>query len=218
MKLLRETIRKMILEDACATLNDKVQQGIETLQTEGLGVFFEKRSDYIEVLVRNAHGAGATLGQIQAVKDPDFGPCSNAYIVQWVRTNPKIRGTGVGALLYDVCFELAGQDGVTADRTTVSDDAFKSWEYFYYSNDYEKKPLDNSDGDYTPDNPSDDCEGSAYHQHYEENFDTWDPVWSTPPKDEYQAMPINNVVIKKDKSKPILRCLDENDLLRTPMS
>ena len=59
MNLLRETIRRLILEDACATLNDKVTQGIETLQTQGLGVFFEKSSDYIEVLVRNAGGAGS---------------------------------------------------------------------------------------------------------------------------------------------------------------
>jgi len=217
MKLLRETIRKLLLEDACATLNDKVTQGIETLHSQGLAVSYEKMSNYIEVLVRNAHGAGATLGEIQAVKDPDFGPCSNAYIVQWVRTHPKIRGKGVGALLYDVCFELAGQDGVAADRSTVSDDAFKSWEYFYYSNDYTKKPLDNEDGDHTPDDPSDDCQAGAYHEHYEENFETWDPVWSVPPKDEFQAMPINNVVIKKDTSEPILRCLDESGLLRTPL-
>ena len=212
MKLLRQTIRRLILEDACGTLNDKIQQGIETLQTQGLALTYEKMSEWIEVLVRSSRGAGATLGQIQAVKDPNFGPCSNAYIVQWVRTHPKIRGSGVGALLYDVCFELAGQDGVAADRNTVSDDAFRSWSYFYYSNDYTKKPLDNEDGDYTED-PNDDCNDGAFHQHYEENFDTWDSVSGTPPKDEFQAMPINNVVIKKDTSKPILRCLDESRLL-----
>ena len=217
MKLLRETIRKLLLEDACATLNDKVSQGIETLQTKGLAVSYEKLTNYIEVRVRDAHGAGSTLGRIEAVKDPDFGPCSNAYIVQWANTHPQIRGSGVGALLYDVCFELAGQDGVAADRSTVSDDAFRSWTYFYNSNDYTKKPLDNEDGDHTPDDPSDDCQAGAYHEHYEENFETWDPVWSVPPKDEFQAMPINNVVIKKDKSKPILKCLDKNGLLRTPM-
>jgi len=217
MKLLRETIRRLILEDACATLNNKVTQGIETLQTQGLAVSYEKMSNYIEVLVRSSSSAGFTLGQIQAVKDPDFGPCSNAYIVQWVRTNPKIRGKGVGALLYDVCFELAGEDGVAADRSTVSDDAFRSWTYFYNSSDYIKKPLDSRDGDFTP-SPDDDCDGSAFHQHYEENFDTWDPVWGHPPKEEYQAMPINNVVIKKDKSKPILKCLDENGLLRTTLT
>ena len=217
MKLLRETIRRLILEDACATLNDKVTQGIETLQSHDLAVSYEKMTNYIHVRVRDAHGAGATLGEIQAVKDPDFGPCSNAYIVQWVRTHPRIRGKGVGAILYDVCFELAGQDGVAADRTSVSDDAFRSWSYFYYSNDYEKKPLDYIDGDFTPDDPSDDCEADAFHQHYEENFDTWDPVWSMPPKDEFQAMPINNVVIKKDQNKPILKCLDKSGLLRSPL-
>ena len=213
MKLLRETIRRLILEDACATLNNKVTQGIKTLQAQGLSVSFRKDPDYIEVLVRKDY----ILGQIQAMKDPDFGPCSNAYIVKWSRTHPTIRGTGVGALLYDVCFELAEEDGVAADRSSVSEDAFRSWSYFYYSNDYEKKPLDYIDGDYTPDDPSDDCEASAYHQHYEENFDTWDPVYGMPPKDEFQAMPINNVAIKKDKSKATLRCLDEKGLLRTPL-
>lgn len=213
MKLLRETIRKLILEDACATLNNKVTQGIETLQAQGLSVSFRKDPDYIEVLVRKDY---TTLGQIQAMKDPDFGPCHNAYIVKWVRTHPKIRSTGVGALLYGVCFELAGQDGVTADRMSVSEDAFRSWTYFYNSSDYIKQPLDNKDGDYTED-PKDDCTDGSYHEHYEENFDTWDPLTGAPPKEEYQAMPINNVCIKKDKSKPILRCLNENGLLRTPL-
>ena len=217
MKQLRRTIRSLILEDACATLNDKVTQGIETLQTQGLSVSFRKDPDYIEVLVRSARTAGFTLGQIQAMKDPDFGPCHNAYIVKWVRTHPKIRGTGVGALLYDVCFELAGQDGVAADRMSVSDDAFRSWSYFYYSNDYTKKPLDNEDGDYTED-PNDDCDDGAYHEFYEENFDTWDSVTGIPPQDEFQAMPINNVAIKKDTSKPTLKCLDENGLLSTPLA
>ena len=218
MNLLRETIRRIIQESACASLNNKLSQAIAHMQESGITLEFEKYPDEITVRLRRKE-APNVVGYIETNKaHPNWhgGLCHNAYIVGNARVRPFVRGIGIGALLYDVLLELAGDDGVAADRSSVSEDAMRNWNYFYNSNEYTKKPLDTKDGEYT-DEYIDDCDGTAYLEHYEENFDTWDPLTGRPPKEEYQAMPINNVCIKNDKSMPTLKCLDEHGLLKTPL-
>ena len=127
--------------------------------------------------------------------------------------SPYRRNSGFGALIYDIAIELAGKRGLASDRSIVSGDAVGMWEYFYSSDDYDKKPFDNEDGDFTPDDPSDDCESDSYLKH----GGYWDDD-----KEEFQSHPLNNVYYKKDQSQPTINCLKEKSLVdnrfaRAPM-
>ena len=168
--------------------------------------------DFVTVrLVRNS--APKTVGYVEATRDDEGshgGPCHGAYVVGAANLKPSYRDVGLGALMYDIALELVGDDGLAADRSSVSDDAIRNWRYFHRSNDYEKKALDNKLGSYT-DNPADDCDGESYKEH--------DPMMSVdeetgiPSQEEYQYHPLNNVYIKKDRSQPTLECMKANDMI-----
>jgi len=79
-------------------------------------------------------------------------PCLGAYIIQ-----KSSAPAGFGPFLYDVVMELAGEDGLTPDRSLVSGYAYKVWEYYLKNrSDIEKKQLDDIDNPQTPP-PEDDC-------------------------------------------------------------
>ena len=111
MNLLRETIRQIILEDACDTLNAKLSQAIMHMKENGITLDYEKYPDEITVTLRRKE-APNVVGYIKTSKSQHFhgGPCHNAYIVGNARVRPFVRGLGIGALLYDVLLELAGDD------------------------------------------------------------------------------------------------------------
>ena len=198
---LERTLRGILLEDSCASLNSKLQGAIDQMIEHDLSVEYQQWPDRIIVrLIRPE--APIVVGTLRADKDPEWlGACNDGFVVGNARVRPQYRGTGVGALMYDVMLELAGDDGVTADRTSVSDDAIRIWRYFFSSNDYAKKPLDDKKGTHTPDDPSDDCEASSYEDHDPHVFS-----WS---KEDFQSHPINNMYVKKDKSLSTYKCLSD---------
>ena len=204
MKLLRETIRNLILESqkACNNLNAVLRGAINRMVEHDLEIMYYMYQDKFRILIKDK-ASGKEVGILKVDKaDRDWdGPCLGGYIVQGAKVEPLHRGTGLGALMYDIAIELVGDFGLMADRQSVSEDAIRNWDYFYNSPDYEKRPLDNSSGEYTPDNPIDDCSARAYQEH-EVEF-----LHRKPSKEEFQSMSLNNVIVKQDKSQPSYTCL-----------
>ena len=212
MKLLRETIRRIIQEEACAALNDTIYSALEYMMQEGMKLEYGLyEPDFFTVrIVRNE--APKTVGYLEGTKDVQAhgGQCHEAYVVGAANLKPKYRDIGLGALMYDIALELVGENGLAADRFSVSDDAVRNWRYFHQSNNYIKKPLDNQFGSYT-DDPVDDCDGESYKDH--DPIMPVDPETGIPSQEEYQYHPLNNVYIKKDRSQPTLECMKANDMI-----
>ena len=105
MKLLRETVRKIIIqENACAVLSNKLKQAIAFMQENNITLDYEKHPDEIIVRLKRKE-APNVIGYIKTNKaHPNWhgGLCRNAYIVGNARVRPFARGVGVGALLYDL--------------------------------------------------------------------------------------------------------------------
>lgn len=210
MKLLRETITRLILEShACDNLNQVLQDAIDRMVEHQLEIVYNMYSNKLRIMIKDKV-SGKTVGILKADKaDPEWdGPCWGGYIVGWAKVEPTHRGTGLGALLYDVALELVGSRGLMADRNSVSEDAIRNWNYFHSRPGYENKPLDNSDGEYTPDNRLDDCGAGAYQEH-EVDF-----LHRKPSKQEFQSMALNQVFVKQDTSQPTITCLQDLQLIR----
>jgi len=212
MKYLRRTIRRILQEEACASLNDKIYGAIELMYQEGLKLEYGLYApDFVTVRVVREQ-APTTVGYVEGTRDDEGshgGPCLGAYVIGAANIIPKYRGQGLGALMYDIALELVGDDGLAADRNSVSHDAIRNWKYFKKSPDYEKKPLDDKKGTYTPDNSEDDCDAGSYFEHGGSLFANENPV----PKEYFQKHPLNNVYIKKDFTQPTLECLKANGLI-----
>ena len=119
--------------------------------------------------------------------------CLGAF--QCTNSNSQnLRGTGVGALLYDVACELTGEKGLSSDRNEVSNAAWKMWKYMWKSNTYENIATYDWDGEQTPDDIMDDCEGTAWENYADE--------WQNPSRH-----PLNKVYVKKDQSRPTILSL-----------
>lgn len=205
MKLLRETIRRLILESTCDTTNNKIAMAIDELHYHRLKVHWNKSSHgFVIKIVSNDGGDDvAYLDASGVYPDP---PCRSAFIIGYTEVLPPYRhNSGFGALIYDIALELAGDKGLASDRDSVSNSAFDMWEYFYSSDDYDKKPFDNEDGDFTPTDPTDDCEAESYLKHGGDYDDD---------QEYFQSHPLNNVYYKKDQSQPTITCLKERGLIQ----
>ena len=221
MKLLRETVRSLILQEIlkrrtshvkeqptgpCAAANSMIQKGIQTLEKFDLEIHHYQGMSGMRVIVKLA-GENTKVGILKATQDPYAleGKCNDGWMVEWSKIEEDMRGTGLGALMYDVALELVGEAGLMADRNQVSEDAIRNWNYFYSSNDYIKKPLDTKSGSYT-DDPSDDCAAESYRDY---DLSSWThEIYATGlSKEQFQAHPLNNVFVKKDQSQPTITCL-----------
>jgi len=100
---------------------------------------------------------------------------------------------------------MVGDIGLIADRASVSHKAFRNWKYFMKSTDYIKKPLDNGKGEFTPDIVDDNCSSGSYYEHGGSMF-IGDGKY-------FRRHPLNQLIVKKDKSLSTLLCLDENGLI-----
>ena len=207
MKLLRETIRKLILEDACQGINKKVYGGILELEKQGLHItsahnpkeYDSGIAKRIGLFVYDEMGKqrGAWMGSSKYGGDECLGAFQCAYT-----STSDLKGTGVGALLYDVACELTGEKGISSDRDEVSKSAWKMWRYMTLNDQtYDIEGTYDYDGEQTPDNPMDDCMSISW----EEYTDQWrDP----------NNHPLNHVFVKKDKSRPTIRCLEQRGLIK----
>ena len=207
MKQLRQYIRRILLESPCDTTNNKIFQAIEELAFHRLKVHWNKssRGFVIKIVPDNGGDDAAYLDASGVYPDP---PCRSAFIIAYTEVSPPYRhNSGFGALIYDIALELAGKKGLASDRMSVSrfkSGAIRMWEYFYSSDDYDKKPFDNENGEFTPNDPNDDCEAESYLKHGGDYGDD---------QEYFQSHPLNNVYYKKDQSQPTIRCLREMKLV-----
>ena len=206
MKLLRETIRIILAEDACASIsNTNINQGIAELERLGLHILSYYRPEEYDSGVAESIGLlvfddrekqkATWLGEFQVTGEHCYGAfqCTNT-------STGNLRGTGVGALLYDVACELVGKAGLSSDRNEVSPSAWKMWKYMWKNDTiYRKAGTYDWDGEQTPSDLGDDCEGSSWEDH--------DHGWRP------ENHPLNQVYVKIDTSRPTIRCLEERGLI-----
>ena len=164
MKLLRETIRKLLItEVACAGATAKIQQGLDEIEKRNLHVHVIPENGGFDwgyvVLLKDSDNK--TVGQFEAATTPE---CAS-FVTQWTEVDSSLRNTGIGPVLYDVAVEFATEMGqyLACDRGTVSLEARKMWEYYNLSDDYEAFQMDTKDGDFTPDDPDDDCHQGIFY-------------------------------------------------------
>jgi len=151
MKLLREYIRELLTE-AAKTVSDLGDMWVE-IETGGwIAVTLWKEDE---------SGKKTRVGEIQASKDEGNGPCAGAYEILWATSEGA---PGFGPMLYDIVMELAGDDGLTSDRRSVSAEASRVWEYYLNSRpDIITKQLDRDRGlRLTPEDESDDCHQGTF--------------------------------------------------------
>ena len=124
MKLLRETVRRIILESGMKTMDDFPFSDTVIVikqETYGYSIYYADENNpqqptnhpkgYMEIAAPNG----------------DTGPCDKAYHVRQVNTEE-----GWGPLLYDVAMEHATKvgGGLTSDRYYVSEEAYDVWDYY----------------------------------------------------------------------------------------
>ena len=191
MKQLRETIRMVILEEVCAGASAKIQQGLDEIEKRNLEIKVQIFSDGYDILIKEVEPPHRTVGQFE-VSSSRLCP---AYITTWTEVNPKLKGTGIGAVMYDVAIEVATtlRGYLACDRGTVSDDAKPMWRYFDASDDYEAFQMDTRNGYFTPGDPEDDCKQMVFHR------DTKISKKDDPStyKDEFMASPFTKAYKKK---------------------
>ena len=207
MKLLRETIQKILLQEyACEGINKTLWSGILEMDRLGLTMKSSWSPEEYDSGAANSIDVGVydDLGRQVAywMGTSKYGgdECLDAF--QCTGTDAQdLEGTGVGALLYDVACELVGERGLSADRNEVSDSAWKMWKYMTLNDQtYDIKGTYDYDGEQTPDDPSDDCYGDSWKEHTED--------WLNP-----NNHPLNHVFVKKDKSRPTIACLEERGMI-----
>lgn len=170
MNLLREYIRELLTERRVGTIHPKMYDMISRADENGYKV---EVTNHSVIIYDNAERPRSIVAQVNWQQDPMHGPCLNSFIV----TNASAT-TGFGPLAYDVAIEVTG--GLTSDRTQVSDEAEKVWDYYTkYRKDVQVDQLDidymNSYGEdqLTPDDKSDDCvQVPAYSKYGPEWADT----------------------------------------------
>ena len=207
MSSLRQTIRMILLEEfACSSItNPNIGGGIAELERLGLHIVSTWSPQEYDSGEANSIGLNVydDLGDQKAWWMGTYqvdGACLNAYQCTNTNTN-NLRGTGIGALLYDVACELTGEAGVSSDRNEVSNAAWRMWQYFWKNDStYEKKGSYDWDGEQTPKDPSDDCFGEAWENYLDD--------WQNP-----HRHPLNIVYVKKDKTRPTIKCLIEKGLI-----
>ena len=226
MKLLRKTIRRIILqESACDPINDKVSAGIEEVRRQRCTIEISDDPPYTNVMILRPNRGSAGIIELDGEADSSRGNCHGAWIVAWSSIEGlNQKGKGMGALLYDVAIEIAGGNGLASDRDSVSDWAFPMWNY-YYTNPaiYDKEFIDplnlnTGEGRWT-DNPDDDCISRSWMKEPERLVrDTrsafMNDEFMEEHKEEYLNNPLNYVYTKKDQSQPTIKCLKEMELMK----
>ena len=209
MKQLRQTIRKILIEEfACASItNTNIGGGIAELERQGLHILSYYSPQEYDSGVAQSIGLHVydDLGKQKAFWLGEYQvsgeQCLGAFQCTSTRVWKSLRGTGIGALLYDVACELTGDKGVSSDRNEVSNPAWKMWKYMTLNDQtYDIKGTYDYDGEQTPNDPSDDCLGISWEQHTED--------WKNP-----NNHPLNHVFVKKDKTRPTINCLIEKGLI-----
>jgi len=151
--MIRQLIREMILAESAWTP--------ETLGSEHKIVVRNRYKTGQKIIALVNTSTGVDEGFVVISKPNDYdGECAGAWVINESRVASHL--SGAGPLLYDVAMEIAGADGLTADRSTVSSDARRVWDFYLNRRpDVSSLPLDDLFGTLTPMDTYDDCRQSA---------------------------------------------------------
>jgi len=179
MSLLREYIRELLTEAA---------YGLPEFKKRGFGVSIEDLGDSFEIKMHDSWPPGnyTALGTISAMQnaEPDNGPCLGGYTVTW----SSVDEDGWGPLLYDLAMELATSkgSGLTPDRTNVSFQANKVWDYYLANrSDVEMVQMDDLSNRLTPGTKEDNCAMTLAYERGLESGTFWDEDNQETPWDPY---------------------------------
>ena len=179
MSLLREYVRELLTEAA---------YGLDEFKKRGFGVSIEDLGDSFEIKMHDSWPPGnyTALGTISAMQnaEPDNGPCLGGYTVTW----SSVDEDGWGPLLYDLAMEhaTAKGSGLTPDRTQVSFQANKVWDYYLANrSDVEMVQMDDLSNRLTPGTKEDNCAMTLAYERGLESGTFWDEDNLETPWDPY---------------------------------
>ena len=189
MKLLRETVRRIILEgrgmfthqdlplEACITCK-RTYSGGWWITYEGyrsdVGISTGQLDTEGDAIVEDERG-WPIFGymKIETIATGKRGNCDGALKVSMVEASP-----GWGPLLYDCAIEFATMKagGLIPDRVAVSDEARDVWDYYLNRrSDVQAKQLDN-EKDSFDNGPEDDCDQDVARQVPGNDQPAWEPL------------------------------------------
>lgn len=221
MRILNEYIRRILLESS------KIETAIDIAVRHRLRIIHNKQSEIIEM----RHG-GEFIAQF--LYDKSARGNEGAYVTSYTQVDRNWRGKGLGALLYDIMIELAGEKGIVSDRSTVQPKAVSMYRYFFNNPDsYEKILLDPKNnrtrkGWYT-DRTEDDTGALSYVQNSEymllKGVTLYNPrglfdeelMMSDETIEDWKNHPLAYVYIKKDQSKPTITKLSDLGIYYGPV-
>ena len=162
MRLLREYIRELLTE-AAGSPGDLPEDAYVVIRTKsgGTDVWYAFEDG------EPRHDAGDPWGWVRfSTGRHKSGSCLGANVVVESQA-----ASGWGPLLYDVAMEVSGDQGLMADRNSLSDDAYNVWRVYMTRGDVQKKQLDTPDNELTPDD-SDNC-GTDTARKFDDAFDDY---------------------------------------------
>ena len=149
MKRLRQYIRQLLLTEGMKMPSDLPESVYVLIEDSG--------DDYFEITINDPSRSwpdDGKIGELMVVKSKL--PCDGA----WAIVGAFAEG-GFGPMLYDIAMEYVGPEGLMCDRSSVSDEAARVWEYYLNNRpDVQAVQLDHHNKPFvTPDDTSDDCDG-----------------------------------------------------------
>ena len=156
MKLLRETIRGILLTEGMKTVDDLPEDAY---------VWIMDNDSTFSIRIDAPSWSDQAYLTLTRHKWP---PCSGAWEV--ARANAP---SGWGPLAYDIAMEYVGHEGIMCDRSSVSTDAARVWDFYLNSRpDVKAVQLDSLNKPFiTPDDQSDDCAGNTFLTHQYQELD-----------------------------------------------
>ena len=120
MSYIRRTLADLLLSEGAKSTSDLPDQTYVTVEKtrDGVLVYF---SDLMGQISEDP-----LTGIVEAYEPDDLtGPCDGALVVR----RAFVTG-GFGPMLYDLAMEAAGKRGLTMDRDTLTQEAFKVWKFY----------------------------------------------------------------------------------------
>jgi len=194
MKLIMENWQNFLLMEAAFGPEDLPENVFVKVSQEKIG-----SGDMIQVVLVDEDGrefdeGEQIYGYVSAVKPrwQGQGPCLDAYII-----GQTYAQSGWGPMLYDLAMELAGDDGLTPDRESLSSEAYSVWNYYLKNrSDVETKQLDDLKNTITGDE-EDNCNSNSAGDH--SKLIKYAPVKALRKKG-LVASPVMKAYVKKNKS------------------
>ncbi len=211
--MLRQLIKEMLLSEGMWSPQRLKDDGYKIVVTDQPSI------RQMKILLRD--NSGKFRGLVTIAKPNTYdGPCFNAWLI--VQSHVADDLSGAGPLLYDIAMEFAGEDGLAPDRSKVSADARRVWDYYLSQrSDVEHEQLDDLYGTLTPMYSEDDCrQSSAYSEEDYVGGEPPDVEWPNVKltakdqphlKDSFRDSALSKVYRKKGT--PVLDALDKLRLI-----